>query len=133
MSKIRIFLLIAYLITSTKTEAKEPRFLHAFENEDAIYYIDVNSLRRDGDNVSFWRMTDIKDSVRNRPYVSAKSYITYLCSLRKVIVEQIIGYSDHLGQGKNLGSEEGYIPHHVLPGSSDDAMLDLACSYHDKS
>ena len=98
-------------------------------NEISSNYADPATIRKDGNMVQMWDMTDFKtaQTFNGVVFMSLKSQSQYDCKEEQIRELSENGYSGSLGAGKSVlgfGIREWHpVKHH----STSEALLELAC------
>ncbi|OQW30101.1 MAG: hypothetical protein A4E19_11140 [Nitrospira sp. SG-bin1] len=106
-------------------------------SREMVYY-DPKTIRRDGDRVTLWQLTDYKVMQGNAPFgmfmmsphrfFSAKTHKEFDCAHNRVRLLASSEYSQHMGTGaRNAVLVEQGDGRPVEPGSINQALRDVAC------
>lgn len=99
------FVFICGIIFSAYAFASSQWIIVGENNDRDIFYIDMNSLQRSGDSVTFW--TKVNFGKRDEQGdLSDKSQRTINCRTREVILRWLMTYDDINNMGKNTASFE---------------------------
>lgn len=103
-----------------------------------MVYYDPKTIRRDGDRVTLWQLTDYKWMQGNAPFgsfmmgphrfLSTKTYKEFDCARNRVRILASSEFSRHMGTGiqNAVAVEQGY-GQPVEPGSINQALWEVAC------
>ncbi len=92
-------------------------------NEDATIYAESTSLRKVGDMVQMWDITDLKKKSTADKFLSIKTLHEYDCKLQKSRVLTYTMYSGNMGNGNALNSSNH--AHDWLPVKAGGIVLPL--------
>lgn len=95
-------------------------------------YVEPDSIRRDGNFVTLWQMTDYQwkqgNIIGSRRIFSTKTQKQFDCPNHRL---RLLSYTDYLGHMGTLRPADGYVDQDVWmpvrPDSIDQALYDLAC------
>jgi hypothetical protein len=91
-------------------------------------FVDVNSIQRSGDSVTFWEKTNLK--IRENGVLSSKGQLTINCRTRERILRWLFTYDDRDNMGKLLLSgdpRDSWEP--IPPDSVIDEIRLFVCKY----
>jgi len=106
-------------------------------SREMVYY-DPKTIRRDGDRVTLWQLTDYKWMQGNAPFgafmmgphrfLSTKTHKEFDCARNSVRILASSEFSQHMGTGiqNAVAVEQGY-GQPVEPGSINQALWEVAC------
>lgn len=125
MKKIATILL---LIFSTNVW---PEWISIKENDTYTYYIDIESISRNGGKGKIWDLTDYKSvqKTNNDKYLSLRSHTEYDCEEKTSIVLDYSSHSKHMGHGEVVHSQSNLKdePFSIPPESLAEWVLKIAC------
>lgn len=110
---------------------------YQFPSREMVYY-DPKTIRRDGDLVTLWQLTDYKWMQGNAPFgafmmgphrfLSTKTHKEFDCARNRVRLLASSEFSRHMGTGTQNAVliEQGY-GQPVEPGSINQALWEVAC------
>ena len=119
---MRIAALVPALLLAATTQAAAD-WRRAGESANATFYLNEDTIRRDGAMTWMWNITDYREQQTWEGYtfLSSKSQSEYDCERRRVriILEQ--GFTGHMAQGKTTYSidKEGGIVMRPAPKMTD--------------
>ena len=119
------FLLITLLVLSSGPSYAEWVFVSGDDDAGMTVYVDPDTIRRNGDLVKMWYLSDRKTI---EGYGSIKTQREYDCAEARHRLLAASIFSGHMGQGQVLDDnlKEGqWVP--VAPESSGHALWKLAC------
>ena len=78
---------------------------------NTVYYIDSSSIKREGDIVSYWELSDYSTPLKdgNLVVVSSKSKIFQDCKNNRYKVGDLIDYDGHKGMGNIVNVTMGSV------------------------
>ena len=123
-----IFVLL--LMIGLSTERARAEWTRAGSNDGSVYYVDRDSIVRNGSHAWMWNLTDYRDvqSWEGHTFLSSSAKFEYDCSgaRSRVIVED--GYSEHMGNGQKAYTVKGPRPwQQAMPGTRSQEKLRIAC------
>jgi len=121
-------LTLAILLSATAHAAADWR--RAGDSANATFYLNEDTIRRDGPLARMWNITDYREQQTWNGYsfLSSKSQSEYDCTERRVriIVEQ--GFTGHMAQGKPTYAIEEPRPWQpILAGTTGEVRFRIAC------
>ena len=99
-------------------------------NSGDKYYADPTTIKRTGDVVRIWGLTEYAKSgvVGGKTYLSSKEYLQFDCSERTQQMLQFSLFAALAGGGKIVGSDnQPYDKLFLPPKSQGELMLNYAC------
>jgi len=124
----KLILVLTLILSISPVYAEWVMFSTADEGEVGIY-VDLNTIRRDGNTVLIWTLQDFKQERMGES--SMKLRMKFDCKEETSQIIHLVGYSKNMGSGKVTmsGSGPGRVGtiEHIIPGSSGEAMWKLAC------
>ncbi len=131
MKKLLLILLLA--VVSSSAMAAEWVEIGETDKETTeayatTFYADPNTIRKIGNRVKMWSLSDYKIAMEELGITSSKSQDEYDCKEKKQRVLFISFYSGHMGKGETvvIHNERGdWKP--TSPGSANEAILKFAC------
>ena len=123
---LRLWLLMILIVLSSEPSYAEWVFVSGDDEAGMTVYVDPDTLRRNGDLVKMWHLSDRKTM---EGYGSIKTQREYDCAAARHRLLAASIYSEHMGQGKLLDDnvKEGqWVP--VTPDSSGRSLWKFACS-----
>ena len=93
-------------------------------------YVDPNTIRKNGNKVTMWTMTDYKkeEVFENKAVKSQKSFYEYECKKKQMRLLISTFHSEHIGGGEivmTIPQEQDITP--VPSGSTGEVMWKIAC------
>jgi len=130
-----IAFLLVLLIFSTKPFAwsQTSKWEQAAEDSQAVYFIDMNSLRRQGDEVIFWQMKDLKtqdwNKVVNKGLKSVAMRFSANCQEGSMTLLSYAEYEKNMGLGSVVASStiNRSKPIYYVPGSVGARVVHWVC------
>ena len=122
-------LLIALMLLVTATAASA-EWTRAGENDEFIQYVDKATIRRDGNLVKMWGLSDnMKVEVfAGQSFLSIRSLSEYDCKDEKERVLSESGFSGHMGKGTISYNDEDIKKWFaVAPGTIAETLWKIAC------
>ena len=92
-------------------------------NEEATIYAELSSLRKSGDTVKMWDITDLKKKNTADKFQSIKMLHEYDCKLQKSRILTYTMYSGNMGNGNVVNSSNH--AHDWLPVKAGGIVLPL--------
>lgn len=118
---------------SEEGSAPHPRWDFLLGSPQADTYLQLASMKRQGDSVSLWVLDSYKQAqtaqVAKGPYLSAIRRLTIQCSTHEVTYHKItytaqpFGLGDYVGEWRPLGVYRDF----ATPGSVDDSIATYVC------
>lgn len=73
-------------------------------DNNSVYFYDPNTVKRNGDIVQYWELSNYKEGITDGKVVvlSSKSLVEVDCSKNKYRTLRVIDYDKHSGQGNIL-------------------------------
>ncbi len=132
MKKLLLTLMLAVMSSSAMAEWVEigETDKETTEAYATTFYADPNTIRKIGNRVKMWSLSDYKITSEEFGVTSSKSQDEYDCKEKKQRVLFISFYSGHMGKGETvvIHNERGdWKP--TSPGSANEAILKFACSF----
>lgn len=126
---MRILVLIVALI-ALSTERALAEWTVGGNSEGLTYYIDRDSIQREGDSALMWNLTDYEkpQGWQGQAFYSSKAQFEYDCIGRRTRVMEEAGFSEHMGKGAQTYTVHG--PRDwatAKPGSVAETRLGIAC------
>lgn len=123
--------LISFLICIAPAESRPYRWVNVGETEQTIFYMDTQNIKRKGNEIQFYVLTDYKKprDIGGKNYKSAIHLRTIDCKLSIDNIKYMIMYRGDMGHGESLRS--GNItdqPAIIVPGSIDDHIKTQFCT-----
>jgi hypothetical protein len=126
MQKILItFMLVLVSVTSNASS----KWILIDKSANATFFVDLNSLQKSGDSVTFWRRANYsqRDQYGN---LSSKNQITINCRTRERISRYFMTYDDINNEGKltnsfAVGTDEKWEP--IAPDSINWGFFEVVC------
>jgi hypothetical protein len=129
MKKLLLFLILTFIFLISPVYAEWMMLSTADEGEVSIY-VDLNTIRRNGNTVLIWTLQDFKQERMGES--SMKVRMKFDCKEETSQVIHLVGYSKNMGSGKVTMSTSGPgrvgTIEHIIPDSSGEAMWKLACN-----
>jgi len=128
MHKITLVILLAVMSSSAMAEWVE----FAEDDEETLtVYANPTTIRKSGNMVKMWRLTDFKTAQGNtgKHYMSSKRQDEYDCKEERLRIIALVVYSKNMGKGKVVGSTDNklYDWFPVTPDSLDETIWEFAC------
>lgn len=126
----KIILLMLLAITSSSAAAKWIPVSH--NEETPAIYADRATIRKAGNKVRMWELTDYKTAQKlngSKPYMSTKIQHEYDCKKEKYQTLYLFAHSGNMGAGKVVSiatNRSKWTP--VLDGSIDRILWEIACA-----
>jgi hypothetical protein len=102
------------------------------EDESAVLYFDVASIRKSGDTRRMWELVDLKAQVQfSDPGRSSLMLFEIDCKAQRLRVLAVNSYSQQMAQGKSLARPDDDVPGkwmYVAPGTNGEIQLRVACA-----
>jgi hypothetical protein len=125
--KKNIFLL--FLITVPSAYADN--WVKHNTSSKATFYIETETIRKDGDYIYFWNMVDLLDPLDESGYLSIKSYEKVDCDMFKYQRLAYVFYSENMGTGtSDYEDSNDKSWKYAVPGTINSSAIDFACSFY---
>ena len=123
----RLLLGLMLLVTAGAASAEWTRLS---ETDNYIYYVDLATIRRNGNLVKIWTLADFKAVRKNagKSFLSEKSQSEYDCKEEKSRILAFTWFDGKMGSGKVVVSDSDpgkWSP--IQPGSVGEALWKIAC------
>lgn len=101
-------------------------------SEKATFYIETDTIRKDGGYVYFWNMADLLNPMEPAGYLSVKSYEKVDCNSLKYQRLAYVFYTDNMGKGDSDYEESNDTSwKYVVPSTINASAIDFACSFYE--
>ena len=123
--------LLMGLMLAITAGAASAEWTQSGEGESFIHYVDIATIRRNGNLVKMWDLMDYKTvrTVSGISYLSDKSQIEYDCKEEKERMLAFTYFSGQMGNGKvvysNGAVKDEWEP--IEPGSVAETLWKIAC------
>ena len=126
----RLLLGLILLVTATVASAE---WTVAERDDELILYVDKATIRRNGNLVRMWDMTDYKTlqkSAAGNPFLSVKTQREYDCKEEKMRLLAFTQFNRQMGQGNVVYSNGNYKDEFepIEPRSFGEALWKVACN-----
>ena len=101
------------------------------KDENTVFLIDKNKIKKEGQNTYFWLLTNLKNKEENHNWRSMLTYLKLDCDMLRAKVLKNIVKSSQGGLGQTL---EEYNPPegewlYATPNSNNDIVYRKVCNY----
>ena len=129
MSRLQYKAVLTVLLAVVSSSAMA-EWVEIGSDETITIYADPATIHRQGNKVKMWDLGDFKiaEKFGDKSYMSVKQQQEYDCKRRKLRVLLATCYSENMGKGETICSNNK--PRHwepVLPVSFDESMWEIAC------
>lgn len=128
---IAVFVSFSTNLMVAEAEAMEPKWIlaAATKSSDTVMYYDLNSLRRSGNQVVVWVLTDYISPLMfgHKSILSSKDLWIVNCFERTKTERESISFSEFHGEGEIISKGGTNKTVGVIPGSIVDVLLDNIC------
>ena len=120
--------LVAALLMATAISSPA-QLLQLGQGDDKSHYIDIASIRRDGNTRSAWTLQDLANPDPATGTMSSRFMYEYDCQAEKYRMLAFSAHSEPMGRGKTLVNQQLALRWmQALPNSFGMAALELVCS-----
>jgi len=126
MKKLILFLVLIF--TTLNVYAK---WVLVAENEEAKFYVEINSIKQKGNVVTYWELLDYSSmqTWNNLNYYSLKQKYETNCNTEESALLYINYYSENMGSGKSVYSlkleKKDFEPN--IPDTSGHIIYEFVC------
>ncbi len=109
--------------------SSQAQLLQLGQGDDKSHYIDIASIRRDGNIRSAWTLQDLANPDPATGTMSSRFMYEYDCQAEKYRMLAFSAHSEPMGMGKTLVNQQLALRWmQALPNSFGMAALELVCS-----
>ena len=123
----RLLLGLTLLVTATAASAE---WTISSGNDEYIQYVDTATIRRNGNLVKMWILSDYKEVevFAGKSFLSIRALSEYDCKDEKIRVLSENGFSGQMGKGRiSYNDEDPKKWFAVAPGTNGEAQWKIAC------
>lgn len=119
--------LVLFFLLMLVTAPARAEWVAVAETPDAVFYIDLATVRKDGDFRKVWQIADLKKP-RIAGDMSRRALWEYNCKDGRERLLQVSSHSEPMARGKILASKSGDPAwEYVAPETAAEIIIKIAC------